>query len=192
MLVGYLSDLCGVNQAVGNVSDNANQYAKKYVWPTDRRENPTMKKHQVILSTVSLVLLLGVLTPQFAQDTSTGPANADQAGHRVAIGLLRTINTAEVVEHTTYGSYASWQTLLAHQPKYANKFLTMNYPKEANLQFSEMPEILPGWSLRFNTHADGQGYDVRLQSLTDKTCWYAALTDESGVIRQSKAIDCEI
>jgi hypothetical protein len=68
----------------------------------------------------------------------------------------------------------------------------MNYPKEANLQFSEMPEILPGWSLRFNTHADGQGYDVRLQSLTDKTCWYAALTDESGVIRQSKAIDCEI
>jgi len=151
-----------------------------------------MKKHQVILSTVSLVLLLGVLTPQFAQDTSTGPANADQAGHRVAIGLLRTINTAEVVEHTTYGSYASWQTLLAHQPKYANKFLTMNYPKEANLQFSEMPEILPGWSLRFNTHADGQGYDVRLQSLTDKTCWYAALTDESGVIRQSKAIDCEI
>jgi hypothetical protein len=96
------------------------------------------------------------------------------------------------MEHTTYGSYASWQTLLAHQPKYANKFLTMNYPKEANLQFGEMPEILPGWSLRFNVHADGQGYDVRLQSLTDKTCWYAALTDECGVIRQSKAIDCEI
>ena len=151
-----------------------------------------MRKHQVILNTVSLVLLLGVLTPQFAQDTSTAPANADQARRRVAIGLLRTINTAEVVEHTTYGSYASWQTLLAHQPKYANKFLTMNYPEEANLLFGDMPEILPGWSLRFNVHADGQGYDVRLQSLTDKTCWYAALTDESGVIRQSKAIDCKI
>ena len=66
-----------------------------------------MKKHQVILSTVSLVLLLGVLTPQFAQDTSTRRANADQARHWEAIGLLRTINTAEVVEHTTYGSYAS-------------------------------------------------------------------------------------
>ena len=151
-----------------------------------------MRKHQVILNTVSLVLLLGVLTPQFAQDTSTAPANADQARRRVAIGLLRTINTAEVVEHTTYGSYASWQTLLAHQPKYASKFLTMNYPAEANLLFGDMPKILPGWSLRFNVHADGQGYDVRLQSLTDKTCWYAALTDESGVIRQSKAIDYEI
>jgi hypothetical protein len=55
-----------------------------------------MKKHQVILNAVSLVLLLGVLTPQFAQDTSTGPANADQARRWVAIGLLRTINTAEV------------------------------------------------------------------------------------------------
>jgi hypothetical protein len=55
-----------------------------------------------------------------------------------------------------------------------------------------MPEILLGWSLRLAVHADGKGYDVRLQDLTDKGCWYAALTDESGVIRQSKAIDCEI
>jgi transposase len=38
----------------------------------------------------------------------------------------------------------------------------------------------------------GRGYDVRLQDLTDKNCWYAALTDESGVIRQSKSIDCTI
>ena len=55
-----------------------------------------------------------------------------------------------------------------------------------------MPEILPGWSLRFNVHADGQGYDERLKDLTDKTCRYAAHADESGVIRQSKAFDCEI
>ncbi len=55
-----------------------------------------------------------------------------------------------------------------------------------------MPEILPAWSLRLNVHADGKGYDVRLQDLTDKTCRYAALTDESGVIRQSKVIDCNI
>jgi len=102
------------------------------------------------------------------------------------------INTAEVGELNNYGSYASWQILLAHQPKYASNFLAMNYPQEANLQFAEMPEILPGWSLRFNVHPDGLGYDVRLQDLTDKTCGYAVLTDESGVIRQSKAMDCKI
>jgi hypothetical protein len=151
-----------------------------------------MKKHRVILSSVLLVLFLGVQTPQFAQNTSTDPANADQTRRPAAIGLVRTINTAEVVEFTNYGSYASWQTLLAHQPNFLNKFLAMNYPQEASLHFAGMPEILPGWSLRFNVHADGHGYDLRLQDLTDKTCWYAAFTDESGVIRQSKAIDCKI
>lgn len=147
-----------------------------------------MRKHLIVLSSV---LLLGVQTPQFAQDTSTGPANPDQERRQYAVGFLRIINTAEVVEATNYGSYGSWQTLLAHQPKNVNESLTMNYPEKAQL-FGDMPEILPGWSLRFNVHADGRGYDVRLQDLTDKTCWYAALTDESGVIRQSKAIDCEI
>ena len=151
-----------------------------------------MKKNQVILSTVLLVLFLGVLTSQNAQDVPTGAEKSDRPRHEFAVNLLRTINTAEVGELSNYGSYASWQTLLAHQPRYLNQFLAMNYPQEGDLQFGDMPEILPGWSLRFNVHADGQGYDVRLQSLTDKTCWYAALTDESGVIRQSKAIDCEI
>ena len=40
-------------------------------------------------------------------------------------------------------------------------------------------------------HADGQGYDVLLQDLTDKKCGYAAVTDEYVVIRQSKTINCE-
>ena len=116
----------------------------------------------------------------------------DQERRKHALGLLRTINTAEVGELSNYGSYASWQTLLAHQPEFVNKFLVINYPQEVTLHFADMPEILPGWSLRFEVHADGRGYDVRLQDLKDKQCWYAAITDESGVIRQSKAIDCEI
>jgi hypothetical protein len=59
-------------------------------------------------------------------------------------------------------------------------------------QFNEPPEILPGWNLRLNVHADGQGYDLLLRDMTDEKCEYAALTDENGVIRQSKPIGCEI
>jgi hypothetical protein len=151
-----------------------------------------MKTHRVILSAVLLMLVLGPLTPQFAQNAPGDAEKPDQKRHGQGVGLLRTINTAEVVEFTNYGSFGSWQTLLTHQPNSLNKFLAMNYPQGTSLQFADMPEILPGWNLRFNVHADGQGYDVRLQDLTDKTCWYAAFTDESGVIRQSKAIDCEI
>jgi hypothetical protein len=147
-----------------------------------------MKKHWVILSTVLVVLFLGVLTPQFAQDTFTNPPRPDLERRGHALGLLRTINTAEVGELSNYGSYASWQTLLAHQPTFFDKFLAINYPLEANLHFVDMPEILPGWSLRFNVHADGQGYDVRLQDLTDKQYGYAALTDESGVIWQGEPL----
>src|SRR6267378_3630805 len=109
-----------------------------------------MKKHQVILSAVLLVLFLGVQTPQFAQDASTGPAKADQERRIVAIGLLRTINTAEATYHARNGSFVVWKTLVSDQPKYF-------------AHFSDAPEILPGWNLRFNVHLDGQGYDLLLR-----------------------------
>ena len=150
-----------------------------------------MNKHRVALGTVTLVLFLGVLTPHFAQNVPGGPEEPDQQRRQHALSLLRAINTVEVVEAINFGSFASWQTLLAHQPNSFDKFFEINYPRERDMHFADMPEILPGWSLRFNVHADGKGYDARLQDLTDKTCGYAALTDESGVIRQSKAI-CEI
>ncbi len=151
-----------------------------------------MKKHQVILNTALLVLFLGIQTPQFAQDTSTGPAKRDQARHRVAISLLRAINTAEVTYRHENGSFAIWQSLLSSQPKYFNEFLAPNGLHKTNVHFSDAPEVLPGWNLRLNVHPDGKGYDMLLRDLTDEKCDYAAVTDESGVIRQSKAIDCEI
>jgi hypothetical protein len=60
------------------------------------------------------------------------------------------------------------------------------------MHLSAGPEVLPGWNLRLNVHAGGQGYDVLLKDLSDKNCGYAALTDEGTVIRQSKTIDCPL
>lgn len=151
-----------------------------------------MNKRLLILSAVLLVFLVGAQTPQLAQDASKGPTKSDQERHSVAIGLLRTINTAEVGELSTYGAYSSWPTLLGHQPKYLDEWFARFSEEDPKGHFGDMPEILPGWSLRLNVHVDGKGYDLLLQDLTDKKCWYAALTDESGVIRQSKAIDCNI
>jgi hypothetical protein len=166
----------------------ANQYAKSLSGLSTEEEEPRMKKHPVILTTVLVVLFLGVLTPQFAQDTSTNPPGPDLERRRHALCLLRTIDTAEVGELSNYGSYASWQTLLAQQPKFFDQLLAINYPQEANLYFAEMPEILPGWTLRFNVRAEGLGYDVRLQGMTAKQYGYAALTDESGVIWQGEPL----
>jgi len=81
---------------------------------------------------------------------------------------------------------------LIESAKYFDQFLARYGPEKAYAHFSDAPEILPGWNLRLNVHSDGQGYDVLLGDMTDDKCAYAALTDESGLIRQSKAIDCQI
>jgi hypothetical protein len=152
-----------------------------------------MNNYRVILSTVLLVLFLGLLTSQFAQDTPARPEKAGQARRQVAIGLLRTINTAEFgTFYATNRRFVMWQTLLSENHKYFYKFLAINRLQESGVHFADAPEVLPGWNLRLNVHPDGQGYDVLLRDMTDEKCGYAALTDESGVIRQSKAIDCEI
>jgi hypothetical protein len=165
-----------------------------------------MKKWGILTSL--LLVLLVVQTPQFGQDTSTDPRKAH--GHQIAISLLRTIGTAEAVYHTENGSYATWQTLLSSDRKYFDEFLARHTADFVNtaerdlrppntarhllpsIQFNDPPEILPGWNLRLNVHSDGQGFDLLLRDMTDEKCGYAVLSDENGVIRQSKAIDCEI
>ena len=66
-------------------------------WRTCREGDPCYEAYRVLLTTVLLVLLLGVLAPQFAQNVPTAPGEDDRESP-TAIGLLRTINTAEVVE----------------------------------------------------------------------------------------------
>jgi hypothetical protein len=146
-----------------------------------------MNKRLVILRTVLLVFLLGVQTPQFAQDTSTGPTQSDQERLRVAIGLVRTINTSEVTERYAYGSFASWQTLLAHRQEYLNEWLSHFYSRDTNVRFGPTPEILPGWNLRLIVQPDGLGYVVLVEDAKDKN-GYAALSDERGVIRVCKPL----
>ena len=138
-----------------------------------------MKKHRIVLSTVLLVLALGLLTPQFAQEPSTDSEKTDQQKlhQTLGMGLVRTINTAEVTDRIEYGSYAPWQSLLAHQQEKFNHWRATYFPEE---MFAGMPEILPGYSLRLNVHADGQGYDLRLQDGRSKQ--WAVFSDESGVI----------
>lgn len=143
-----------------------------------------MKKHQIILSAVLLALALSVLPPQFAQDALAG-ASQQIRNHALLHGFLRTINTAETVDFSKYGSYESWQTLLAHQPEYLDSWRATFYSHQRSAHFGDLPEVLPGWDLRLNVHTDGQGYDVLLRDASDKT-GYAALSDERGVIRECK------
>ena len=142
-----------------------------------------MKKHRMLLSTVLLILALGTVESQFAQDIVRFPTVDEKRS--LLIGLVRTINTAEVMERDKYGSYGSWRTLLEHQQGYLNPWLEKFYSADADVHFGDTPEILPGWHLRLKVHTDGQGYDLLLEDATDKT-GYAALSDERAAIRECK------
>ena len=135
-----------------------------------------MNKYRVPLVTALLIVLSGMLVSQFAQQpTATG--NTYDARKATAIGLVRTINAAEVVELNTYGSFAPWQTLSAHEGEEIKKCL-----QENGVQLGPAPEILPGWSLRLTVRGDGQAYDLMLQDVAHKETPYAAYSNESGVI----------
>jgi hypothetical protein len=142
-----------------------------------------MKKNRVILSVVLLVAALGSSGSQFAQEAPTG-AEKPKLQLRT-LGFLRTINTAEAAGFVQYNSYAQWQTLLAHEPQYLNAWVARYYSENPGVHFGDLPEILPGLSLRLNVHTDGHGYDVLLEDLSDKN-GYAVVSDERGIIRECK------
>jgi hypothetical protein len=153
-----------------------------------------MRTRIALCGAVLLALTLTTATPQFGQNAKNEPSDGDQAKHMMAISLLRAINTMEVTLRIENGRYATWNELLTSREFREDmaKCITEKAMPLAGAHFATGPEILPGWSLRLNLTKDGAGYDLMLEDTTDKTCGYAAVTDERGVIRQSKAIDCPI
>ncbi len=145
-----------------------------------------MKMRRIVFGTVLLVLALGSLTTQFAQDASTRGVTSDQERRLVAIAFLRTINTQELVYKYKHGSYGVWRMLLSDEPTRFEEFLVMHGLLQSNPRFGDAPEILPGWNLRLSVHPDGRGYDVLLEDKMDKEHGYAALSDERAVIRECK------
>ncbi len=153
-----------------------------------------MKKPSYFLSAVIAIGLLGL--PSSAgrqQDASSSSPDQVRLRHDLAVGLLRVINTVEAEHNIKQGSYVSWDVLRT-TTDFSQHF--MRWGSQIGLQLNSRPgpapEILPEWSLRLDVTADGKGYDLILEDLTDKSCGYAAVTDERGIIRQSKTIDCEI
>ena len=140
----------------------------------------------------SCVVLLVVVLGTFAHGQNPIPSS-ENARHQLAIDLLRSINTAELDYKLRHTGYADWKTLVTNA--YFTSSGTKWAPKDsplAKLQFSKSSEILPEWSLRLNVSADAKAYDLLLEDLKDDKCGYAAITDDRGVIRQAKSIDCKM
>lgn len=147
-----------------------------------------------LCSLVAALVILAVAAPISSQTISAQAADHEHAKHSLAINLLRAINTAEMDYKNKHGVYASKDTLLVSE-EFTGRgmaWAAKNDPQLASAHVSIGPEVLPRWSLRLNLAVDGNGYLVLLEDTTDKSCGYAAVTDERGVIRQSKTVGCKI
>jgi hypothetical protein len=113
-----------------------------------------MKNRRLFMTLFLLTTSVGISAAWSAQNGSSGATKSNEplAKHELAIGFLRTLNTAEVTDFQSYGLYASWEALLAHQPKYLNEWLATYHPQGPNVHFGTPAEILPGWSLRLVVH----------------------------------------
>jgi hypothetical protein len=119
----------------------------------------------------------------------------DNERQSFAINVLHAINNAEFDYKTKHGTYATWQTLVAEGDfnEHGTKFISEDAAyTAAHALYGLGPEIVPGWKLRLNISNNGKSYDAQLEDVTDPKCNYAAVTDERGVIRQSKSIACPL
>ena len=149
-----------------------------------------MRTKPALVSMVLAAMLMTVAGDLRSQNTPPAPSDVDRAKHILAINLLRAINTAEVEYRAKHGFYAARDVLLTSD-EFREKWMA-KIESMAKAPVSFGPEILPGWSLRLNVTADGQSFDVLLADTTDTSCGYAVVSNETGVIRQSKAIGCSI
>jgi hypothetical protein len=143
------------------------------------------------LITISLISISAISTAH-AQKNTAGIDDRERERRSLAVNLVRAINTAEAAYKKSHGVYANWDTLFGNGDFSENgtKWAPETFPTVAHAMYGRGPEIVPGWKLRLNLSKDAASYDLVLEDVTDPKCRFAVFSDERGLIRQGKAIDC--
>jgi hypothetical protein len=150
-----------------------------------------MRRVMALLPIIGVSLLVPAARPQ-----KSTPAVSDRELQRrsFALNFLHALNAAEFDYKKNHGAFANWDTLFAtgYFSETGTKWGSEDFPTVTHAMYSRAREIVPGWKLRLNVSNDGKSYDALLEDATDPKCGYAGVTDEQGVIRQSKFINCQI
>jgi len=141
-----------------------------------------------------LVLFLSTLAVTFAQKNVPGMPDRERERRSLAINLVRAINTAEASYKKDQGVYVTWETMFGNGDfsQSGTKWAPETFPTVAHALYGSGPEIVPGWKLRLQLSRDGLAYDLLLEDVTDPKCGYAVFSDERGLIRQGKSVDCPL
>jgi len=146
------------------------------------------------MQSAALMMIL-ILTCQAGSSAQKGsPVLADRERERrsFAQNLVKAINAAEADYRKKHEVYADWDTLVGIGDFSANgtKWAPADFPTVAHALYGNGAEIVPGWRLRLHLSHGDKAYNLLLEDVTDPKCGYAVFSDERGLIRQGRSIDC--
>jgi hypothetical protein len=142
------------------------------------------------------LLLVSISAWQASWGQKGSPVMADRERERrsFAQNLVKAINAAEADYRKKHEIYANWDTLMGIGDFSSNgtKWAPADFPTVAHALYGSGAEIVPGWRLRLHLSKSDKAYDLLLEDVTDPKCGYAVSSDERGLIRQGKSIDCPL
>jgi len=147
-----------------------------------------------LLAVLALLSVLALAVFVRAQKPSIGVADRERERRSLAVNITRAINSAEADYLRKHETFATWDTLFGNGDftESGTKWAPESFPTVAHAMYGRGREIVPGWKLRLNISNNGKSYDLLLEDATDPKCLFAIVSDDRGVIRQSKAIDCPV
>jgi TonB family protein len=160
-----------------------------------------MKRPWKVIGLFVVVFLLAVSIHVLRASGQAGTVSTPSAGSKdqrsLAVGIVRLINTAEVIDCRTKDGkidegekFLPWDELL-NAPCFKEAQTRVIFTDFGISSLAPGPEIVPGLELRLVVSADGKHYNLWLGQ-KDVMCGFAFYSDERGVIYESKAIGCEV
>jgi hypothetical protein len=143
---------------------------------------------------LALILVMSWLAVSRAQKGAPVVADRERERRSFAQNLVKAINAAEADYRKKHEVYANWDTLVGIGDFSSNgtKWAPADFPTVAHALYGNGAEIVPGWRLRLHLSKGDKAYDLLLEDVTDPKCSYAVFSDERGLIRQGKSIDCAL
>ena len=141
-----------------------------------------------------MILLMSCQAVVRAQKGTPALPDREREQRSFAQNLVKAINAAEADYRKKHDVYANWDTLVGIGDFSSNgtKWAPADFPTVAHALYGSGAEIVPGWRLRLHLSNGNKSYDLLLEDVTDPKCSYAVFSDERGVIRQGKSIDCPL
>ena len=148
------------------------------------------------MQSAALLLILTLCCHGVGRAQKGSPVVPDRERERrsFAQNLVKAINAAEADYRKKHQVYANWDTLVGIGDFSSNgtKWAPAEFPTVAHALYGNGAEIVPGWRLRLHLSNGEKAYDLLLEDVTDPKCGYAVATDERGLVRQGKSIECAL